>query len=182
MTDNEDSTLLTPEEAASQLGVSPLTVRHWAQSTKLTFITTPDGHQRFTQQTIDQLKNKPEPDKPITIVIVDDDRVHAKLMWTYVEKFIKNVELAVAHDGFEAGHLINELKPDIVLLDLMMPGLDGFSVCKRIKNNPSSKHIRVISISGFTDDENINRILDAGAEVCLSKPIDKVEFENILNH
>lgn len=75
------------------------------------------------------------------------------------------------HMMVEAGQLITQQQPDIVLLDLKMPGLDGFSVCQRIKQNPQQQSIRIIAITGFADPDNVERILAAGAEQCLSKPI-----------
>lgn len=61
--------------------------------------------------------------------------------------------------------------PDIVLLDLRMPGMDTFAVCQRIKQQADKKPVRVIAMSGYDTAENTRRILAAGAEHCLSKPI-----------
>jgi CheY-like chemotaxis protein len=78
------------------------------------------------------------------------------------ESFIVNS----AADGFEAGTQVHCFEPDVVLLDLMMPELDGFAVCRWIKANPSPAYRQ--------------RIADAGAEACLSKPLDKARLLDLL--
>ena len=90
-------------------------------------------------------------------------------------------ETAVANDDFEVGQKMLSFRPHIVLLDLMMPGLNGFGVCHKIKDNPATQDIRVIVMTGHNTPENIQKALEAGAEACLPKPIDKVQlFEAIM--
>jgi len=178
-----EHSLLTPKDVANQLGVSPVTVRVWAQENKLPFITTPGGHRRFKQADIDVFskQNFGQQSTAYSVLIVDDDAQHAELLSEYFKYMPFETRTYIAHDGFEAGQLINELKPDCVLLDLMMPGMDGFSVCQRIKENPASKNIRVIAMTGYSELENVTRILQAGAEQCLSKPIDKQTLTQLFN-
>ncbi len=174
--------LLTPKEAAAQLGVAPVTIRLWAQENKLPFTLTPGGHRRFRQEDIDnfvnQHMNKPAP--TLSVLIVDDNEEHAEFLSEYIHLMGKDINTAIAYDGFEAGQLIYEMKPELVLLDLIMPGMDGYAVCQRIKNNPATKNIRIIAMTGFSTPENIERILKAGAEVCLSKPINTQKLTEIL--
>jgi CheY-like chemotaxis protein len=99
----------------------------------------------------------------------------------------QNISTAIAYDGFEAGQLIYEIKPDLILLDLVMPGMDGYSVCERIKNNDATSDIRIIAMTGVGTEENIKRILNAGAESCLKKPIDvkaltEIIFQSVKSH
>ena len=167
--------LLSPKDVANQLGVSPVTVRVWAQENKLPFVTTPGGHRRFKQEHVDEFAQQHGGRKStsISILIVDDDEKHAELLSEYFKYMPLETSTYVAHDGFEAGQLINQVHPDCVLLDLMMPGIDGFSVCQRIKDDPATASIRVIAMTGYTDLENVQRILQAGAEQCLNKPISR---------
>jgi len=172
---SKDNTLLTPKDVANQLGVSPVTVRVWAQENKLPFVTTPGGHRRFNQSDVDKFSQQHGGRKSsaYSILIVDDDEQHAELLSEYFRYMPLEVNTFIAHDGFEAGQLINQVNPDCVLLDLMMPGMDGFSVCQRIKEHPATNRIRVIAMTGYTDKENIQKIMQAGAERCLSKPINR---------
>jgi len=171
--------LLSPKDVANQLGVSPVTVRVWAQEKKIPFITTPGGHRRFKQEDVDEFANQHCRSSSISILIVDDDEQHAELLSEYIKYMPIEASTYIAHDGFEAGQLINQVKPDCVLLDLMMPGIDGFSVCKRIKETPATQHIRVIAMTGYTELENVTRIIQSGAEKCLSKPIDRATFNSL---
>ena len=175
-------TLLTPKEAAAQLGVAPVTIRLWAQENKLPFTMTPGGHRRFRQGDIDnfvkQHMNRQAPS--LSVLIVDDNEEHAEFLAEYIHLMNKGINTAIAYDGFEAGQLVYEMKPDLILLDLIMPGMDGYAVCQRIKNNPATQNIRIIAMTGFSTPENIERILMAGAEVCLSKPINTQQLTEIL--
>jgi len=65
-----------------------------------------------------------------------------------------------------------DFKPDLLVLDLIMPGMDGFEVCRRIKKNPRTSHIKVLAITGYDDGENRDRIMKAGADDYLPKPIE----------
>jgi len=107
---------------------------------------------------------------PPRILIVDDDPQILKMM----RKLLTNqgYETAAASDGFEAGVKVVQFNPDLVVLDLMMPGMDGFEVCKRIKGNTGTSHIKVLAVSGYDTEENREKIIKAGADGFLPKPID----------
>ena len=174
--------LLTPKEVAAQLGVSPVTVRYWAQEKKISFTTTLGGHRRFTQNAIDQFVNQYTTTQASNarILIVDDDQQHAKFLAEFIQKMNLDIDTYIAHDGFEAGQLVYEAKPDLIFLDLMMKEMDGFSVCERIKNKKATENIRVVAMTEFPTLNNINRILKAGAEQCLSKPVDNAVLSEVL--
>jgi len=176
------SKLLSPKEVATQLGVAPVTIRLWAQENKLPFTTTAGGHRRFKQQDIDEFitqhMNVQSP--KLTVLIVDDNEPHAEFLSEYISQLDHSINTVIALDGFEAGQLIYETKPDLILLDLIMPGMEGYSVCKRIKNNPTTANIQVIAMTGFSTPENIERILSAGAERCLAKPISTETLSEIV--
>jgi len=179
--------LLTPREVAQQLGVSPVTVRHWALDGKLEFITTPGGHRRFLQEQVDQFVQAHGVNKAsnrtskMCVLIVEDDKQLSSYLTDFIESLDAPIDSAVANDGFEAGELVHEFNPDLVLLDLMMPTMDGFSVCQRIKQNPKTRHIRVVAMTGYPTQENIDRITQAGAEACLSKPLDALQLQQLFD-
>ena len=168
---------LTPNQVAELLLVSPVTVRHWALDGRLKFVTTPGGHRRFARSDIEQFAREHaanlsarDSSAELRLLIVDDNRDLVE----FVSDLLRTVEQPVvkdfAFDGFEAGEKLHTFKPNVVLLDLMMPGLDGFDTCLRIKQNPLTHNIRVIAMTGFPTEENVQRILQAGAETCLAKP------------
>jgi len=166
--------LLTPSEAAELLHVAPTTIRHWAQNGRLPFITTPGGHRRFTRENILSLMSSSEENvnHKFSILIIEDDKDFADMLVQLLESFFPEVNVTVAYDGFEAGDLLHAFKPDLVILDLMMSGINGFSICHRIKNTPSTESINVIAMTGALTEENVERITQLGAEMCIGKPLD----------
>lgn len=173
---------LTPNQVAELLMVSPTAIRHWADKGELKALTTPGGHRRFIPSEIDRFArekelvlNNGEPHQ-LRVLIVDDDEQLARYLVKLLEGLESDLIVDTASDGFEAGLKILEFKPQIVLLDLMMPHINGIQVCSRLKNGPATQSIRVIAMTGYATPENIKAVIDAGAEVCLAKPID----ENLL--
>ena len=107
---------------------------------------------------------------PLRILIVDDDVQFSTFLLEYFSMLEAPVEVTAAHNGLVAGRMMYEFEPQVVLLDLKMPGMDGQQVCRQLKTAHTTKDIRVIAMSGFFSRDDQRRILDAGAEVCLLKP------------
>ena len=103
------------------------------------------------------------------ILVVDDAPANIDILLAALDGID---EIAVALDGEEALEIIKEEKPDLVLLDIVMPGIDGFEVCKRVKNNPDTSAIPVIFLSGNDSDEEKSKGMELGAVDYLTKPID----------
>lgn len=175
--DNQQYEYLTPRQVADCLKISPVTVRHWALDGKLKFVTTPGGHRRFAYTFIEQFAQERgirlswDNAGTLRVLIVDDNRDLVGYLVELLGNAELNIMVEIAHDGFSAGEQIHLFKPDILLLDLMMPGVDGFETCRRLKQNIATRHIRVIAMTGYPIAENVERILQAGAEQCLAKPI-----------
>ncbi|MGD8483730.1 MAG: response regulator [Thioalkalispiraceae bacterium] len=169
---------LTPNEAAAVLNVSPVTVRQWAQKGMLEATRTAGGHRRFAVQEIERfaaqhgISVQPRNNDQLKILIVDDDDQLRHYLQEHLEYRFDDIALESARDGFDAGSKIHRFQPDIVLLDLMMPGIDGYEVCRAIKQDADTRHIRVIAMTGYYSDENVKKILDEGAVACLRKPLD----------
>jgi excisionase family DNA binding protein len=168
-----EQSLLTPSEAAELLHVAPTTIRHWAQNGRLAFTTTPGGHRRFTREDVLSLmsSSKASVNNTFFILVIEDDKEFADMLVQLIESYFSHVKIAVAYNGFEAGDLLHSFKPDLVILDLMMSGINGFSICHRIKNTPSTEHINVIAMTGALTKDNVERITQLGAEMCFGKPL-----------
>jgi CheY-like chemotaxis protein len=84
-----------------------------------------------------------------------------------------------ASDGFEAGLQVNHFKPDLVILDIMMPDINGYEVCQKIKSNPETKNTKIIVLSAYLDDDAFNQMKEFGADACFSKPLplEQLKFE-----
>lgn len=106
------------------------------------------------------------------VLVVDDILPNVKLLEAKLHS--EYYEVVTAQSGEEALKKIVETSPDLVLLDVMMPGMDGFEVCKRIKNDPAVAHIPVVMVTALTDSEDRVRGLESGADDFLSKPVNDV--------
>ena len=116
------------------------------------------------------VKNK----SPEEILIVDDNVQNAELLEAYLIPLNANVRIAV--DGVDALEQVAAVKPDIILLDIMMPRMSGFEVCRRLKADPTTKQIAVVIVTALNEVGDIERGVDCGADEFLSKPINKLEL------
>ncbi len=106
------------------------------------------------------------------VLVVDDQPLNVKVLEAKLSS--EYYDVSTAADGAAAMEMIGEVKPDIVLLDVMMPGLDGFAVCRRIKADPALAHIPVIMVTALSDPGSRVRGLEAGADDFLIKPINDI--------
>ena len=149
-------------------------------------MSTPGGHRRFLLHDIERfvrdndLTTQIRRDETMRILIVDDDAPVAAYLSQLFNRIDAPIENRIAHDGFSAGKLVHSFQPHVVLLDLMMPELNGFDVCRQIKQDATTRATRVIAMTGFYNEENVHRALDAGAECCIGKPFDQRKLLNLL--
>lgn len=187
MADEFDTKLyLTPGQVAELFMVTAAAVRLWAEKGELKALMTPGGHRRFLKTDMLEfaksrnLELKEIENKKQRVLIVDDDKQFSGYLSKLLKKYPEQFVVDVANDGFAAGIKVPVFQPDIVLLDLMMPGLDGFQVCQRLMSYENGESIRVIAMTGYPTLENNERILAAGAEACLAKPIDRENLFKLL--
>jgi len=116
------------------------------------------------------------------ILIADDNQTNVELL----EAYLSNVdcETAVAVDGRDTLKMVARFKPDLVLLDIMMPKLSGFEVCKALKDDPATKGVMILMVTALNELGDIERAVAAGCDDFLSKPVNKTELlkrvENML--
>lgn len=113
------------------------------------------------------------------ILIVDDIEANRKLLAAKLEAQYHSVLLA--ENGPQALEIAQKEDPEIILLDVMMPGMDGYEVCRRLKADPATSHIPVVMVTALSDTEDRVRGLDAGAEDFLTKPIDDFVLNSRVN-
>jgi two-component system cell cycle response regulator len=105
------------------------------------------------------------------ILIVDDNKITLKLIKKYLEG--NDFDVTVANDGEECISIVHSWKPDIILLDVMMPKLDGYETIKRLKADENTKDIPVIIVTALNDVTNQVKSIKSGADDFLSKPIEE---------
>lgn len=119
------------------------------------------------------MKKLPKKNK---ILIVDDDTMNLSLLEAFLTAANENYELISAVNGSQALEKVSKHRPDLVLLDIMMPEINGFDVCATIKNNPETRFLPVILITALNDKENKIKGIEVGADDFLTKPVDRIEL------
>jgi two-component system cell cycle response regulator len=109
---------------------------------------------------------------PGRVLVVDDVLPNVKLLEAKLSS--EYFDVLSAYDGPDALRVIEDHPPDLVLLDVMMPGMDGFEVCRRIRGNPATMHLPVIMVTALSDPSDRVQDLEAGADDFLTKPVDDV--------
>lgn len=111
---------------------------------------------------------------PALILVVDDQADNIDVLQMRLES--QGYQVATAVDGIEALRRIAELEPDLVLLDVMMPGLDGLEVCRRVRADETLPYIPIVMVTAKADRADVVAGLDAGADDYLTKPVDQIEL------
>jgi excisionase family DNA binding protein len=166
-------------QAAKICSVSRSTMHRWVVSGKIKSYGTLGGHHRILTEDLKQwIQDNQLPfdidesqNEKTKILIVDDE----SSIQEYLKKILNGllIDIDFASDGFEAGKKIIKFKPDLIILDLVMPNMDGFEVCKNIKQDPSTKNIKVLIMTGYGTKENQEKALSLGADAFLIKPSSK---------
>src|SRR5258708_3061001 len=114
------------------------------------------------------------PPPPPPILIADDTPQAAELLEAYLSD--QGYDLRIAGDGEQTLQQVADWAPDLILLDVMMPRISGFEVCKRLRANPATRDIAVLMITALDQPADIERAVEAGTDDFLSKPINKSEL------
>lgn len=170
---------LTTSAVARLLGVAVGSISNWIDQGRLKAGRTPGGHRRIEVDDLiaflrkQGLRVPPElAPAAAKVLVVDDDQPLTKWLAEEIKEEYPDCEVLVAHDGFAAGEMVGAHKPQAVILDLRMPGMDGYEVCRRIKSNEDTKDTAVIAITAYPSAEAEKSILDCGARAYLTKPLD----------
>jgi excisionase family DNA binding protein len=186
-----EKTVFTTFEAAKLCHVSPLSIINWVNAGRLPAFRTPGGHRRIRRDDLVRFMREnqiPIPEALVVgsgrtkVLVVDDEPAIRDLLADYLSNRPERpFEVSVAADGFEAGRLVSSFRPDVVLLDLRMPGLDGFQVCRTIKDDKETRSILVVAMTGFHTPETEARVIECGASRCVAKPFTPAEIASVLD-
>jgi excisionase family DNA binding protein len=174
---------LTTFEISQICEVNPTTVQNWIKEKKLRAFLTPGGHRRVRREDfIGFMKEFGMPlpaefkESPSSILIVDDEEEVLDLLIAVMESGDENLRVEGLRNGVEALLSIGERKPNLLILDIMMPGMNGFEVCEKLKSAPANRNLKIVAISGDHDPAIRDRILAAGADLFFAKPFDMMMF------
>jgi excisionase family DNA binding protein len=171
--------ILTVFKASKYCKVSPKTIINWIEAGHIKAYKTVGGHRRISQADLETFMRKqgiPIPDEDVDegrkrILVVDDDPIIVETIVQALEEDEFDYEVISASDGFEAGIQVNHFKPHLLILDIMMPDIKGYDVCKKIKTDDETKNTKIIVLSAYLDEEKFKQMKDNGADVCFSKPL-----------
>ncbi len=105
------------------------------------------------------------------ILIVDDDEELVELIFDVLERDGR-FEVRTANNGFDAGMMVKDYRPDLIVLDVMLPDINGKEVCQRVRNDSSMDDVRIICISGMVEEDKIGELKAAGANDFMHKPFE----------
>jgi len=171
-------TFITTSKAARICGVARTTISKWIDEGMLKAFITPGGHRKIIEQDlIDFLeKSGSQPSSKFgekkRILIVDDNPDDIRLLEAAFLPASDKYEVYAANSGFHGIYKIGEIKPHIVILDIVMPDMNGFKVCERIKNNPETKNIKIIIMTAYPDKMKEKEAYQCAADAFFKKPID----------
>jgi excisionase family DNA binding protein len=177
----QDKAVFTTFDAARICHVSPLSIINWVNAGRLPAFRTPGGHRRIRREDLTRFMRDngiPIPEElregsgRAKVLIVDDEAGIREVLAEHMTTRARPYDVMTAADGFEAGRLVATFRPDVVLLDLRMPGIDGFQVCRTIKDDPGSSCALVIAMTGYHTPETETRVLECGAIRCFAKPVE----------
>jgi CheY-like chemotaxis protein len=115
------------------------------------------------------------------ILVVDDEPEIVEFIKDLLKDAIPHQFEAVS-DGFSAGRLVHVFAPDLVILDLLLPGVDGFQVCRSIREDPETKGTKILAVTGYDSAEIRNKIIDSGADDYLGKPLEYQQTLDKISH
>jgi len=172
----------TTHQAAEYCNVSPATIIRWIDLGLLQSKKTAGGHRRILKEDLLKFWKEinSEDNETVRILVIDDESFIVDFFIEAIGKIDSSISVQGAYSGFEAGEMIHIFKPHIVFLDLVMKGMDGFQVCRKIKESPETSNIDVVAITGYPSKDNIEKIRACGAVEVLEKPIKIADIRQVL--
>jgi excisionase family DNA binding protein len=164
----------TTFEAARICHVTHHSIKNWIKQGLIKASRTPGGHYRILEEDLTEFREKyhmfPEEkrrDRPV-VMVVDDEQDALDLIERVLSE--ENVDIVKVSNATEVGLKVAQLTPDLILLDFLMPEVNGFEVCKALRANEQTKDIPIMAVTCLTKEEDIERIFDVGADEYLAKP------------
>ena len=179
------SPLLTTGQAARLCAVDPRTIARWADAGLVLSHRTAGGRRRMLRSDLRAFMRDhgmpvvgDDPAHPVRIAVVDDDARVVKVLLRVLGRIAPGADCRSARDGFSAGALVTSFQPELVFLDIVMPGLSGVEVCEHIRSTPGLAATAVVIVSGNLSDKLRTRLTACGANRFIPKPFSAVDIES----
>ncbi len=189
-----EKAVYTTHDIGKICNVDLTTVIGWIRKGILPGYRTPGGHRRVKKEDLIEFLKKyhlPLPEEWTSrekkrILIIDDEPKILSYCIRALKKLKVESEIETADDGFSGGRKISTFLPDLVILDLRLPGVDGFELCREIRSDERLKKIKILAITAYDSAETKERIIANGADAYLGKPFDITDLmksvEDLLGH
>jgi excisionase family DNA binding protein len=164
----------TTFEAAKICHVTHHSIKNWIKQGLIKASRTPGGHYRILERDLDRFREKfdmfPREKGPLSkrIMVVDDDADALKLMENILSD--EGFELIPVSNATEVGLKATQMMPDLILLDFLMPEINGFEVCTALRDNELTRSIPIMAVTCLAKERDIERIFECGADDYLAKP------------
>jgi len=195
----EEMSLLKAREAANYLSISLATLYRIEREGRLTPFRTPGGHRRYSLTMLSEYLERSRlrslsarsskniqgdrlSDSVVRILVVDDEPDTVELILKALREDSDVYEFASASNGYEVGIQVMAFKPDLIVLGMAGPETDEFEVCKKIKSDPETGHIKVVGVVGSGKNGVIKELLRCGADDCLIKPLQIEELQRAVRY
>lgn len=169
------SDLITTPAAAAHCQVSVPTMKRWIRTGTLSAFQTPGGHYRIDVGEFDRFlreRGRPpyrETPSEMRVLVVDDEPAIVEVLVETLRADPRNLKVESATDGYEALVKVGAFRPSVLILDAVMPRLDGIEVCRRLRMSAETRQVKILGLTGYPDA--IPALLQAGAHECLAKPV-----------
>jgi CheY-like chemotaxis protein len=178
----------TTGEIAKITGISQKTIINYCTKGKIKSEQTPvTNYRRILKENLVRFMNENsisldlmEKESAKRILIIDDDQAVADTVEWVLEGISDTFIIETAENGYEGCIKAGSFKPDLIILDLLMPVADGFEVCRNIRNSREISNTEIIILTGYATEENIKRLKGYGIKHVLDKPFDNIVFREII--
>ena len=175
---------LTTRQAATRLGVTINAIKAWIREDQLPALRTPGGHHRIAESDLVTFQERMAESSRMRaagrprVLIADDDTYLLSALRETIEQLIPDAVVGTASDGYEALVQVGSFRPDVLVLDIRMPRLDGFEVCRRLKARKETSGIRILAVTAYPEGQVRQRIVECGADDLLEKPFAIEKFRS----
>ena len=170
-------------EAADYLGVSRSSITNWVRQEVLSAASTPGGHYLFSNEQLDNfaeergmnLPKEVQTNANFRILSIDDDSAFREFVSEALEVY-SGYELKEAEDGMQGALLVGTWRPDLVIVDLRMPNMNGVEFCRLLKKDKSTDNVKIIIASAYLSPEVKKEVTTLGVDAVLEKPVRLASF------